>query len=61
MPNALPERDNTKLNIFGMNGIPEEFIYVRAFEKAKEYWSNVIKEKDQERKEKLAEELKYDR
>ena len=60
IPQALRERQSVEVNIFGMNGVPDDFIYMRSLKKGKEYWLKVFNEKEQKRKNKLIEEIQND-
>lgn len=57
VPNSLRERENPSLNIFGMTGVPNNFIETRMFVKGKEYWKHLLEQRKGER-EKEAEEIK---
>lgn len=45
MPNAIPGRDDINLKIFGMQGVPREFIEDRILVGARSYWGKVLAEK----------------
>ena len=46
IPNALPGRDSTELKIFGMQGVPKQFVEEKVLTGAAKYWNNVINEKN---------------
>ncbi len=43
--NALPEREGTQFNIYGMTGVPNAFIEQRMIHMAKDYWGQIIGQK----------------
>ena len=45
MPNAYPGRDDINLKIFGMQGVPREFVEDRVLVGARNFWGKVIAER----------------